>query len=720
MADTYAIFDSTGQRREVEANSPGEARNLFREFYPDQYESGIIIRNLATGDESYTSPGYATTDPEAIRNIREQGMTAGEASRRAYQEAIVSEDPALARGAAMMSGVPGLRGWYDEAVGSLYGPEAAAGVRFAQEAMQETRPMETLGLQLGTGIATSLPFGVATTPATPMSLGRAMLQGGFMGAAGGGLEGAIAGAGMGETLDARAYNAAQQAQVGTMIGGPLGMALPAAGAGAAGAYNTFRGNPAMERIARAVGLSPEATQVAGGYRAFEQGGPDILPAPVPRSLAETSPEMSSLLDLSMSVPSAGRAETRGMLSRQATEASQRLTGELNQTLGEAVGPAIREAEMRQATMQARRDAYNAAYAAPIDYTTPQGDRLITLLDRVDPDIIQRANQLMAREGNQSNQIRVTLDENGEIVSTERLPDVMQLDYITRALQSRARAMGAEPEDVRTLTAQLVDIRGTLDELVPEYRAARSEAAQLLGNIDALEIGYNAMLPGTRRDILQMELDGLTEGEITSVRAGVRDYIDELVGRVSRPLDPEGQEAQEAVAALRALTTSNAQAKLRMILGDEADAFIERLQENIEPLAIRAVGGGSPTAPRQFGMETVRDLAQPGALERAAQNPQAIPGMLTGVLASGTPTSRETIRNMLGELGPFAARQRPADELGQLRDYLARVQAAEALPQELMRTGVRSGYQIGLGTQPAITQYLQQRGTAPAPIGILNR
>ena len=713
------VFDNQGQRITVDAESMEGVRSQFREFYPEQYSQGIVIRNTETGEENYVSPGYVTSDPEAVARIREQGMDVSEAATGFWQRAILGEDPALARGAAMMGGVPVLRGWYDELLGAMYGPQAASGARFAEEAMAEQRPLETLGLQLGTGIATTLPLAAATAPASATSVGATALRGGVLGGLFGAAEGAAAGAGYGEHPAARMYSAQQQALTGGMFGGALGAAAPLAGAAVGGTYNTLVGNPALDRLARSLGLSPEATRIAGGTAAFEAGVPPAAPSSLPRSLAETSPEARSVLDLAMSVPSTGRTQTRAMLNEQATEANQRVTGLMDEYLGEPRGPAIREAEMRADTTAARREAYDAAYAAPIDYASEQGDRLLQLLDRVDPDIINRANTLMRREGLQSNQIRVQLDESGNIIGTEQLPDVMQIDYITRALQSRARAMGVEPEDVRTLTAQLVDIRGTLDDLVPEYAAARSQAAELLGNVEALEVGYGALLTGTRRDILQQQLDGMTPGEMANVRAGMRDYLQEVIGRVSRPLDPDSQEAQEAVRALQQLTTSNAQEKLRLILGDEADEFIQRLQDNIEPLAIRAVGGGSPTAPRQFAAETLEEMVQPGRVERVARSPMSVPGEVTGLLAAGGPSTVEARSSVLSEVGPFLATQRPADELAALRDYLSRVPAAAELPTQILRGATSGGYQVGLGLQPALTQEAQRRGLAQRPVRSFN-
>jgi post-segregation antitoxin (ccd killing protein) len=713
------VFDNQGQRITVDAESMEGVRSQFREFYPEEYSQGIVIRNTETGEENYVSPGYVTSDPEAVARIREQGMDVSEAATDFWQRAILGEDPALARGAAMMGGVPVLRGWYDELLGAMYGPQAASGTRFAEEAMAEQRPLETLGLQLGTGIATTLPFAAATSPASATSVGATALQGGVLGGLLGAAEGAAAGAGYGEDPTARMYSAQQQALTGGMFGGALGAAAPLAGAAVGGTYNTLVGNPALDRLARSLGLSPEAARTAASSTAFEAGMPPPAPSSIPLSLAETSPQARTGLDVAMGIATPGSTQARFMLDEQAGEASRRIDGLLDEYLGEPRGPAIREAEMRADTTAARREAYDTAYAAPIDYASEQGDRLLQLLDRVDPDIINRANTLMRREGLQSNQIRVQLDEAGNIIGTEQLPDVMQIDYITRALQSRARAMGVEPEDVRTLTAQLVDIRGTLDDLVPEYAAARSQAAELLGNVEALEVGYGALLTGTRRDILQQQLDGMTPGEMENVRAGMRDYLQEMMGRASRPLDENAQEVQEAVAALRQLTTSNAQEKLRMILGDEADEFIQRLQENIGPLSVRTVGGGSPTAPRQSAIATAQEIAQPGPIEQAARNPTGIPGQVTGLLAAGAPSEREIMRNIQSELAPFFATQRPADELAALRDYLSRVPAAAELPTQILRGATSGGYQVGLGLQPALTQEAQRRGLAQRPVRSFN-
>ena len=706
-----------GRSATVTADSMQQAYDAVRESAPDSASGGVVIRNTEDGTESYVSEGYSTSDPARISDIMSEGMAPGEASRRGIAEQQIREQPVAARAASAIRGVPFAGEYADEFTGMMFGPEAAAAQRFAAESMMEARPGEAFATQIGTGLATAIPAAAVALPSRAMSVGGAALRGGLYGTAGGALEGAVSGYGAGTDPMSRRATSIQRAGTGALTGGVLGAALPVAGA-AVGAMFGAPARIAQERLAQSLGLSRPAAEVATVSRGFEAGG-DIAEATVPRSLAETSPEMRGLLDVGMSTPSAGRAEARGLISTQARDAAEALGRELDDTLGVPSGVRLQQQQLMEDTVSARRDAYATAYATPIDYSTRQGQRLEELIDRVDDDIIRQANVLMRREGERSGQIIARLDDAGNVIGFDTLPDVRQIDYITRALQGRASraARAGEPEDVATLSTLTRDIRSTLDDLVPEYGAARSEAAEVIGRREAFDTGQDILGAGMRREDVQLAVDGMSPGELDNVRSGMRQYIDDVMASVSRPLNPEAQETAEAVRALRALTTREAQDKLRLVLGDEADAFIERLQQAIDPLAMRALGGGSPTASRQAAQQAVSEAAQ-GAqspLDRIATQQGTLQSEIARLAAMGGGTPAQSAQQITGELAPFAARQRQPEDLASVRAILDRMAMLSGLPEEMLQRGVRGGLATGLGATPAIGEAQRRMGLAPQDV-----
>lgn len=717
MAQTYRVFTMDGRSATVTADSMQQAYDAVRESAPSSAASGVVIRDIDSGRESYVSEGFATSDPDRISDIMSESLSPAQAARRGIAEQEVRESPIATRAASALRGVPFVGEYADEFTGMVFGPEAEAAQRFAAESMMEARPGEAIATQIGTGLATALPAAALALPARAMSIGGAALKGGLFGTVGGALEGVVSGYGAGTDPMSRRVTATQRAGTGALTGGVLGAALPVAGAGV-GAMFGAPARIAQEQLAQSLGLSRPAAEVAAVSRGFEAGG-DIAEATVPRSLAETSPEMRGLLDVGMSTPSAGRAEARGLIGTQARDAAEALSETLDDTLGVPSGVRLQQQQLMEDTVSARRDAYAGAYSAPIDYSTPQGQRLETLLDRVDDDIIRRANVLMRREGERSAQIIARLDDAGNVIGFDTLPDVRQIDYITRAMQSRASAAAraGEPEDVATLSTLTRDIRSTLDDLVPEYGVARSTAAEVIGSREALDTGYQILGGGMRREDVQLALDGMTPGELANVRSGMRQYIDDVMARVSRPLDPEGQEAAEAVRALRALTTREAQDKLGLALGDEADAFIERLQQSIEPLAMRALGGGSPTAPRQAAQRAVSEAAEgvQGPLERIATQQGTLQSEIARLAARGGATPTQSAQQITGELAPFAARQRQPEDLASVRAMLDRMGILSGRPEEMLQRGIRGGLATGLGATPATGEAQRRMGVAPQDV-----
>jgi hypothetical protein len=650
-------------------------------------ETGAIITD-PSGKSQFVSNAYSSTDPEQIARIREQNMTAREASRRSIMESVVAERPVEARAAAAIQGVPFAGEYADELVGMI-SPERASDMRLQQKAMAETRPLQTLGLQVGTGIASTLPLAALATAAKGSSTAYNVLRGLSLGGAGGAAEGFVSGYGAGETPDERMLNAQQRALMGGAFGAALGGLSPVAGL-AVGGLRSLGPKRTVTRAAEQLGLSPEAAQVAAG--AIE-AAPSTVPTR-PLSLAEADISTRRALDAAMSVPSSGLQETMGILNRQAAKSSADLKTTLDTLMGPPRGVELQKRDLMRATAAERAAKYDAAYMAPIDTSSAQYRTLEALLKRVDQDVIDRAKTLANREGINPDNFMV------------------QVDYITRDLRSRATTFGAAPEDVKTFSGLASVIRREADKLVPEYAAARDFAADVIGDREALDAGYKLLSGTMKREDVQMLLEGMTDSERANVASGMRQWIDDVMARASSPLDPEGAEYKEALTALNKLQSREMRDKMAMALGQSgADAVQASLRDAIPTIATRmsAVGAGSQTAGRAAAKEQMEAVVS-----------QGFRGDITGearrrvadVAGAGVPTIPQQMRSIYGEVAPFLATQVAPPQFANMQRLLQSIPPATRRALEMQQAGIRGGAIAGLAATPAMQTLARYLGASP--------
>lgn len=706
MADEF-IVEYDGRRFRTQAENLQQVWDAISEKTGDR---GALITD-PDGNTTYASntQQWRRNDPEFFDIWRSEGMTGAETARATQQERILEANPIASRYASAFQGIPFVGEYGDEIVGSVMGDDARDQIRAAQAAVADRRPGQAIVGQLGAGIATTLPAALALTPLRGASLLRTALTGGAVGATGGAIEGGISGYGSGETPDERVLNAQQRALLGGAFGAGFGAGGPILGASVARGLAALSGRR-VQQAAEEAGTSPEAMRGAAQLGGIQ---PDLAVPAIPTSLAEASTPFRQGLNASMAVPSAAIEPTMGLLNRYATEASGRLKDTMDELLGEASGVKLQQRDLMRDTAERRAEVYDAAYNAPIDYSGEAGRQLQTLIGTVDDDIIRRANTLMAREGNRSAQMRVTLDEAGNITGFESVPDVRQIDYITRALQSRASEAirSGATEDVATLTRQNRRIRETLDGLVPEYRTARSEAAEIIGQREAFDTGYDALSSNMKREDVLMAVEDMTPGELSNVRSGLRQRIDDIMARASSPLDPEAAEYGEAMNALRNLTSRVNQDKLRMVMGDdEAQALFSQLEEIIPAMLtrMRGVAAGSQTAPI--------NLAQGVISEGAGSAPTGDPisdlrAGAQSILSYGAPTQGEARQAVAAELAPLLAQQRTPQEFMRMQELLSQTSQAMRRERDLASGGVHFGGIAGLALAPAAVRGAEQIGVS---------
>ncbi len=704
MADEF-IVEYDGRTVKTQAENLQQVWDAIGERTGDR---GALITD-PQGNTTYASntQQWRRNDPAFFEIWRSEGMTGAETARATQQERILAANPIASRYASAFQGIPFVGEYGDEIVGSVMGEDTRDQIRAAQAAVADRRPGQAMAGQLGMGIATTLPAALALAPARLASLTRALATGTAVGGGMGAIEGGISGYGSGETPEERRQNARRRAMLGSAMGAGLGFAGPALSALGARALAAIPGRN-VQQAAEAAGTSPEAMRGVAQLGGLQS---DLATPTIPTSLAEASTPFRRGLDVAMSVPNSAIDPTVGLLNRQAADASGRLKGTMDDLLGEPSGVRLQQRELMQDTAERRAEVYDAAYSAPIDYSGEAGRQLEALIGTVDDDIIRKANRLMARDGLRSSQVRAILDDAGNIIEFDRLPDVRQIDYITRALQSRASEAirSGATEDVATLTRQNRRIREALDDLVPEYRTARSEAAEIIGQREAFDAGYDALSAGMKREDVSMAIEGMTPGELNNVRSGLRQRIDDIMARANSPLDLEAAEYGEAMNALRNLTSRVNQDKLRIIMGDdEAQALFSQLEEAMPSMLTRmqAVGAGSQTAPRALAI---------GALDESAGNISTgdpVSDLRRGaqsILRYGAPTQGEARQAVAAEMAPLLAQQRTPQDFMRMQELLAQTSRAMRRERDLASGGVHFGGVAGLTAGPASTRGVEQVG-----------
>lgn len=680
----------------------------------DQFDDGgRILKSTQTGQETYVTDGYTTSDPARIAKIRAAGGKAGEVYKTSMAEDIISQVGELpARAASAIKGVPFVGSYIDEIIGQ-FSPEAAQATRAAQEAREIVAPVTTGISRAGVGLATAIPAAIAAPAISVTPLGTSLLSriaaGIGLGTGVGALEGAIYGYGEGSTPQEREEAARQQALFGAGAGavlGPLGPTVGAIGGKIRGRQVSAPAREVGREIGakeQALGLISEAarmdapTAAANLQRAGRYG-----------SLGQMGPATRNLLDLAASSTSEGAAIARQNIEEVAGLAGSQFNDLLDVSLGGPQAAQQLQDLLMEGTATVRRTEYDKAYQAPIDYATAQGRRLQELLGRLDSGVIARAERLMRLEGQPSRQILAQLDDAGNVIGFETLPDVRQIDYITRALKDVSPT--AAPEEKGVLRALSGDIRKTLDEIVPQYKTARDIAGDVISLRDAIDFGSKMLNPKTTRYEVQQIVDGMSKSELTGLKQGLRGQIDEMMANAKSSLTDPNQDAREMIKPLKDMLSRASKEKIGIILGDEAPAFLRQLDEVYSAMSMRAgVAQQSKTAIRDMAKEAAKERIEPTMGQLMGER-----GPFTGAFealrreATQTPSQQRAFETLMGEIAEPLTRQKDLTQLlqqtQQLRQAAPQLQRAE----DIYEAGKRFGTYGAIGLTPAMQTLIGPR------------
>jgi hypothetical protein len=656
---------------------------------------GGRIYSMPDGSRAFASPGYSTTDPAEINRLIE-GATPEQLVRSSISEQIIRERPVASRVATAAQGIPFVGSYTDELAAAI-SPEAVDRTRRAVEAVREERPGQAVGLEIAGAVA-ALPAIIAATPtaipayvAGATSLAGKAYRAGTVAAPGGVIEGGISGFGRGEG-ESRTEEAKTGAQFG-LLAAPISAAMPVAGAGIEQvvlAFQALRGRGTTE-IARRLGISNDAAKVvktalqnddfAAAQLALQRAGSTSM-------LADAGPATQQLLDVS--IASGGRAPRVAgeALEGRLIESGERMTQVLDNVLGSPEGTNALRSAIREETALPRQATYRAAYAQPIDYSGRRGRHLENLMRRVPQSAISQANNLMRIEGFQSQQILADIAEDGSVTFT-RLPDVRQLDYITRALGDVASAQNAQ--GVLGGTTQLGratenlsrDIRRTLRNEVPEYGVALDTAADAISRSKAVGLGESIFAPSTTREVLRDGLRGASKAEREAAKAGFRSAFDERLANVRAVASDPNTDIREFQQVANQLRSRAMRDNMETLLGAaDANRLYKELDEQVVALELRAaVARNSGTARRQAIQGQVQDLTTPGILETFFSGEPLNAAKAVVAAITGNTTEARALRQIgiYDEIAQVLVTQRGPQAQNALR-LVERAMAGDALNQ----------------------------------------
>ena len=391
------------------------------------------------------------------------------------------------------------------------------------------------------------------------------------------------------------------------IGGVVGAAFPAlspavrAAAGALAVTNAARKGKVPRKTVETLQKNLKSDQAMMGGDI-----PDKLPAATATN-ADLGPTMRAALSESVQEGGELGQDVHKRYSERANAVNENIRRALNDSLGDPQGAKVIErkihgkSDAQDAAFgsgqggQSLGPLYDAAYSKPIPYATvssvPDGgadeiERLVK--ERVPSQAIRDANALMRLEGEKSRQISYNMD-TGEF---EQLPDVRQLDYMTRALREMAEKeksanQGRQTAFGRQYAGLAKTIRDNLKEVVPEYGVALKAAAHEQQARAAQEIGQNFQRMDS--DTFAEELRGLEGMELEFAKQGIRNAIETSAaaarksfggipgrsGFVSRAeqYDPED------IKLLREMSSRQARQNVEQVVGkDEAGRLFNVLDD----------------------------------------------------------------------------------------------------------------------------------------------
>ena len=426
-----------------------------------------------------------------------------------------------------------------------------------------------------------------------------------------------------------------------LFGGAVGSAIPVVGAVA----RPFMGRLAKHRTAKEANIPARAVDPV--QESLEKAAKDpeaLVKGGTAGSLGiDMYPETAALAGEAMSKLGRFGGPAKKKLSDRAESGMKNIDQQLDEAMGKTAGLKTIVRRLDSQSAPAISNAYKTAYSRPIDYASETGIALENILKtRVSPEALRKARRMMRTEGVESEHMLYRIVGEGDdarVVFDQRLPDVREVDYITRALNDMVESHRNPKTDKLTgegrgLANLSKEIRGRLREAVPEWGAAVDMAKPDILKRELVEFGEKVLSPRVSlSDVnalvarMKRTHPKLVDMIEPSIAQGLRNNIDNVVSRAKTPLVPElgqsgfvtrgAQRDPEAVKTLKELTGRANREKISAIIGEEkASVLFDQVDEAAEAIATNETMG-----------ENLRKAAREMLDAKKARNDRGVAGNL---------------------------------------------------------------------------------------------
>lgn len=605
---TYA--DATKRQKALEILERLEASGQMR---PAEAQTLQQLREQAAADAA------DVTDTQATYSGALQGATINAADEvQAGIKSIFTDTP------------------YDEEVGRIRADNAR---------LQGAAPEAYGRGEIAGAIATStLPGGAAMKAMRGAPLWAQILGGG---AAGGGLaalQGFFSGEGWADKFD-KATD-------------PVNTAIGAGIAGGAPVLGRVVGRGVQAAAERLGGRSPNVgsfglNQRAGREvnRAFQRN--QQTPQEIQDYLSNLGPE-GMIADIPgnpqaramglASVPGEHMEILRGAVEKRAADASPRITGVMDRTLGpDDAAYAAQKAE------RGKRANIGKDYEVALQYqgSIDSADAVAAIDAAAEKAAPQTKAKLLAiRKG----LVDKTRNAAGDVLEMP-VDNAERLHWVRSELRDTIENMGLDrlgPTQRNALKPVLAKLDEALDA-VPGYTAARNATADSYRISRAVEAGQEVFTKPVRPDALADHMAGLTAPEREAFKKGARDAIAEAMGTVRN-------------APLKARTLLEAgwnEEKLRLVIGDQAaDDVMRQIRAEVDFSETRTrVLRGSDTSLRTAAKQDIEPLmtesgSRAGPWTRGKQTiNDAVNPLIDALLYGGRPDVTRDMAKIMAAQGP---------------------------------------------------------------------
>lgn len=440
------------------------------------------------------------------------------------------------------------------------------------------------------------------------------VAGGILGAS---AEGALSGAG---NADGDLKDRLKGAGVGATVGATVGAAMPLVAQGARGATRVFED---------ATGIAPGKTAERKILQQFErdrtrpeyvQGDMEVARADgvKPEIIADYLPggNVSGLTEALGQKMGPTKQAARDLMDARADGQSERVLGDLRSVFGDRMNYFDKFDQLVADRAKAAKTDYEKAYGVG----EVKDDDINKILRRLPREVFDRTKEHLRLEGKRMPQAFRT-DEAGNSVPNEKfVPTVEYIDHVKRGIDSvieaETDALGKVSSRGRDYVRIKDSLLGRLDELVPDYAAARKNFRDPSQMLDAMKLGqdiFKERAEKTARTIADMN-DNEKEAYIIGVSDALVKRVDDVsTGRdVTQALwknDTQKKQIREAIAAVEP-----DEDKAEVLF----DSLERMMQREREMAATRnRIHSGSQTAPRTDAINDFNRIIPAGVAELAS-------------------------------------------------------------------------------------------------------